>query len=129
MYNNICTLSLQGFTEITADSDDSLDSSSSCSVEDDGETSDDDDVQKRNTCNQLKPILVYPSSTDDVKETINLTFPQKSEEKSYMKLDDYDFRALTKENTLRNRANITSSLRSLLVRVFSRYNHNHYTIL
>ena len=45
-------------------------------------------------------------------------FPPKSEKKASFELDDYDFRALTKENTVRNRANITSSL-SLLVRVFS----------
>ena len=121
MYN-IHTPFLQGVAEITADNDDSSSSSG-----DDGESSDED--QKRNTSKQPKPILVYPSSTDDGEETINLMSPPKSEKNGSSGLDDYDFRALTKENTLRNRANITSSLRSLLVRVSSRYNHNHYTIL
>ena len=102
----------QGVTEITADNEDS-----SSSSEDYSETSDDDD-QERNTSNQPKPILVYPSSNHDGGETINLMFPQECEIKASFELDDDDFRALTKQNTLRNRVNVTSSLRSLTVRVF-----------
>ncbi|XP_065897197.1 synaptotagmin-like protein 4 [Dysidea avara] len=96
-----------GVTEITTDNEDS-----SSSSEDYSETSDDDD-QEKNTSNQPKPILVYPSSNHDGGETINLMFPQECEIKASFELDDDDFRALTKQNTLRNRVNVTSSLRSL----------------
>ena len=113
MQYNIRTL-FQGVTEITTDNGDS-----SSSSEDDSETSDNDD-QEKNTSNQPKPILVYPcSSNHDGEETINLMLPQKCEEKTSFELDDDKFRALTKKNTLRNRANITASLRSLIVRMLS----------
>jgi len=49
---------------------------------------------------------VYPSDDKDGEETINLTFPLKSEKKASLELNDYEFRALTKKNTLRNRVNI-----------------------
>ena len=79
------------------------------SPEDGDETSDDDDnYHKRSISSQPKPILVYPSSNNDGEETINLMFPPKSEKKTSFELDDYDFRALTKENTMRNRVSITS---------------------
>ena len=84
------------------------------SPEDGDETSDDDD----NYCTscQLKPILVCPGN-DDGEETINLMFPKKSEKKASFELDDVDFRALTKQNTMRNRVSVTS-LKSSDVRMW-----------
>ena len=88
------------------------------SPEDDGETSDDDE---RNTSCQLKSILVYPNNIDDRDK--NIVLPLKSEKKTCSDLDDNEFRALTKENTLRNRASITPSLISSDVRMLHTCNH------
>jgi len=83
-----------------------------------GETSDDNDDgdQERNTSSQLKPILVYPNDDDDGEEIISVTLPQKKTSRPSLELDDYDFRALTKENTLRNRVSVVS-LKSSEVRM------------
>ena len=80
------------------------------SREDDGETSDDDDDddQERNTSSQLKPILVYPNNDDDGEEIVSVTLSQKKTSRLSLELNDDDFRALTKENTLRNRVSVVS---------------------
>ena len=121
-----CYTLFQGVAEVTSDNEDTLQISDIArdSPEDDGETSDDDE---RDTSCQLKSILVYPSNTDDRDK--NIVLPLKSERKTCFDLDDNEFRALTKENTMRNRASITPSLISSEVRMFYIYNHIHYVII
>ena len=103
------------FRNITKSNEDTLHASGDVtrsSPDDDGETSDEDnDDQERSTSSQLTSILVHPSCDDDGEETINLTFPKKSDKKTSFELDDYEFRSLTKENTKMNSLS-ASSLRN-----------------
>jgi len=117
-------------TENTTDNKDTLQHSGSYDVtrsscEDNGKTSDDDgdDDEERNTSSQLKSILVYPNSDDDGE---SLAFPQKFEKMTLFEMDNYEFRALTKKNTIRNRTNVTSlEVRKLYT---YRYNYDYDTI-
>jgi len=58
-----------------------------------------------------KPVIVYPGS--DNKSTdigSSATFPRQVESNNPLKLDDQELKALTKENTKRNRESSLSSL-------------------
>jgi len=109
----------QGVAKVTSDNENTL-QISNVSPEDDGETSDDDE---RNTSCPLKSILVYLNNTDDRDK--NIVFPLKSEMKTCFGLDDIEFRALTKKNTMRNCASITPSLISSDVRMLYIYGHTY----
>ena len=114
--NNEDTLQASGSYDITSPEDDSK-------ISDDGDYK----ASQINTSSPLKAILVHPSSDDDGEETIHLTFPNKSKKKSSFELDDYEFRALTKENTMRNHVNFTTTLKTSDVRILNRCNHDYYT--
>ena len=57
----------------------------------------------------VKPVLVYPGSDASSDVGSSATFPRRVEDKSPLKLDDNELNALTKENTLLNRGNTSSS--------------------
>ena len=123
------------FRDITKSSEDTPQASRS--VEDDGETSDEDDQTTLGNTSTTKPILVVPGGDDDdqtsLGETSELkpvlvypgegplaavnqgfhpgsaaTFPRPVEKKVFHNMDDYEFRALTKENTKINMGSTTS---------------------
>jgi len=100
------------FRDVTKSNDDTLQANSSSydvtrsSPVGDGETSDDD--EGRSTSSQFKPMLVFPNDGDDGENTINLTFPRKSEKKASFELDDYKLQSLTRENTRKNSISASS---------------------